>query len=50
MDAAVRDPDVHSDVAVHVAQLRRRGRSRLALAMRTKLVADGTLRGLRDPI
>ena len=50
MDSAVRDPDVNSGVAVHVAQLRRRERTRLALAMRTKIVADGTLRGLRDPI
>ena len=50
MDAAVRDPEVHSDVAMHVAQLQRRERKRLALAMRTKITTDGTLRSLKDPI
>ena len=50
MDAAVPDPDTHSDISVHVAQLQRRERARLALQMRTKILADGTLRGLRDPI
>ena len=30
MDATVRDPDVNSGVAVHVVQLRRRERARLA--------------------
>ena len=49
MDAAVPDPDVNV-TAVHVAQLRRRERKRLALQIREKLFSDGTLRSLRDPI
>ena len=49
MDAAVRDPEVHR-VAMHAAQLRRRERKRLTLLLRERIITDGTLRDLSDPL
>ena len=48
MYSRVQDADVHRG-AVHMSQLKRRARRRLALNIRRRLLADGRLRLLRDP-